>query len=87
MTHEGAEWIARIRVGIREAEKLAGAERAALAVVAMSPATAARGLELCGLRDLSSLETLAGRRILLDVALTPGEFLILDGEKLGANTV
>lgn len=87
MTSEGARWVARVRVAIRETEKLVGAERAALAVVAMAPATAARGLQLCGLRDLTSLEALVGRRILLDAVMAPGEFLILDGERIAESTI
>ena len=60
MTSEGAQWLAGVRVGVLSAETLYGRARAEQAVVVMSPATASRGLLLCGLRDIAALEDFVG---------------------------
>lgn len=87
MTSEGAQWLAGVRVGVLSAETLYGRARAEQAVVVMSPATASRGLLLCGLCDIAALEDFVGRPIYLDVMMPAGEYLVLDGERLAKSTV
>lgn len=83
----GEDWLNGIRAGLLSVSVLRGAEKAAGAVIAMAPITASRGLLLCGMTDIRQLEEAIGRRIYLDVSMPAGEYLILDGERLGKSTV
>ena len=83
----GEEWIAGVRAGLLNAQALYGEKKMRSAVVAMAPATASRGLLLCGLRDLDALAEAVGAPLYLSLSLPAGEYLILDGEKIAKGSV
>lgn len=87
MTAEAENWLNGVRAGILAATVVHGAEKAAHAAVVMAPATASRGLVICGMTQISQLEAAVGRRIFLDCSLPAGEFLIIDGERYAKSTV